>query len=158
MSSKVRGFLAFLAVLLMTGGGLSIQSASATGGGGNDKVTICHRTASETNPYVKITVDADSVDGDLGNDNGQGDHYLEHTGPVFPAVGADGKWGDIIPPIAGVHNGLNWTAEGQAIYYNADDNLSENIAGTPLSSSVYLAELVITRPAPASTPAANGSR
>jgi hypothetical protein len=48
------------------------------------KVTICHATASATNPYVKITVAQDSVDGDLANDHGRGDHYLEHTGPIGP--------------------------------------------------------------------------
>ncbi len=82
------------------------------------KVTICHRTAAENNPYVRITVDQDAVDGDLANDNGQGDHYLEHTGPVYPLRGEDGKWGDIIPAIENLHSGLNWDAAGQAIYNN----------------------------------------
>lgn len=74
------------------------------------KCVICHATASAGNPYTSNDVDESSIDG-VGN----GDHFLEHTGPIFPAVGQDGKWGDIIPPV-GEHNGLNWTEEGQAIY------------------------------------------
>src|SRR6185503_1075203 len=68
------------------------------------RVTICHRTNSVTNPYVKITVDEASVDGNEGNDNGQGDHLLEHLGPVFdannppPPPHNGDQWGDIIPP------------------------------------------------------------
>jgi LPXTG-motif cell wall-anchored protein len=62
------------------------------------KVTICHATASATNPYVQITVDADAV-------NGAG-HGQDHSGHA----------GDIIPPVAGVTSGQNWDATGQAIY------------------------------------------
>jgi hypothetical protein len=84
------------------------------------KVTICHRTNSVDNPYVRITVGQDAVDGDLGNDKGKGDHFLEHQGPVLdPARDTrnGGDWGDIIPPISGVHGGLNWI-DGRAIYDN----------------------------------------
>ncbi len=42
-----------------------------------------------------------------------------HTGPVFPAVGADGRWGDVIPPFDYDNGqqhfpGLNWPA-GSAV-------------------------------------------
>ncbi len=100
--------------------GLLITSGVSVAAAGPDhKVTICHRTNSIDNPYVRITVDQDAVDGDLGNDKGRGDHFLEHQGPVFdPARDTrnGGDWGDIIPPIDG-RPGLNWL-EGQAIYYN----------------------------------------
>ena len=81
-----------------------------------DKVTICHATASHTNPYVVLTVDESAVDGVAGNSGGVPDHYGEHVGPIGPV--ADGKWGDIIPPVAGYHFGLNWTGEGAAIWEN----------------------------------------
>lgn len=88
-----------------------------------DKVTICHATDAVNNPYVRLTVDADSADGDTANDNGQGDHS-EHTGPVATseAVAQQLKdlktaWGDIIPAHDN-YAGLNWDATGQAVYNN----------------------------------------
>src|SRR4051812_28188238 len=51
-----------------------------------DKVSYCHRTADILNPYVLHTTAVDSI-----VTQGHGGH----TGPVFPAVGPDGKWGDI---------------------------------------------------------------
>lgn len=92
-----------------------------------DKVEICHATSSASNPYNKIGVSISSVDGDTGNNNGQGDHYAEHTGPIFdPASNQSGDdWGDIIPPVAG-HDGRNWNAQGQAIYNNGDCEIPEN--------------------------------
>ena len=69
------------------------------------KWEICHATSSESNPYVRLNVAQDSVNGDGGNDNGQGDHYLQHED-------------DIIPPIPDIHNGLNWDSKGQAIWNN----------------------------------------
>ncbi len=84
-------------------------------GAGNAKVAICHATASVAHPYVRITVDQDSVDGDLSGRGGS-DHYGEHVGPIGPVDA--GTWGDIIPPIPGVHAGLNWDERGAAIFAN----------------------------------------
>lgn len=92
-------------------------AVAAPGGSGTAKIRICHRTNAVTNPYVSIEVAQSSVDGNGGNDKGQGDHYLNHLGPVWTSStpkGAD--WGDIIPPIPGVHDGRNWTVQGQAIW------------------------------------------
>ena len=106
-------------VITMAGGSPILASANGNGNGNNNtKTTICHRTASHSHPYVQITVDNSSVDGNTGNDNGKGDHYAEHKGPIGPV--SEGEWGDIIPPVAGDpgHNGLNWTDAGRAIYDN----------------------------------------
>jgi hypothetical protein len=103
-----------------------VRPANATQPDPLHQVTICHRTDSEVNPYVRITVDEASVDGDNGNDNGQGDHLLEHTGAVWagPDTPKEPKWGDIIPPfysdgstLTG-YPSLNWDAAGQAIFEN----------------------------------------
>ena len=74
--------------------GASASMASATSGDPH-KVTICHATASRSNPYVVITVDVASI----GDTSGHG----------RSGVNA----GDIIPPfdIAGVqYAGNNWDA------------------------------------------------
>jgi hypothetical protein len=86
----------------------------------DDKITLCHRTNSNINPYVQITVDTGAADGIAGNSGNQPDHFDEHQGPVWnPTLKAQKiEWGDIIPPIEGVHDGLNWTTEGQLIYNN----------------------------------------
>lgn len=90
------------------------------------KVTICHRTDSVTNPYVRETVSSSSVDGNSGNDNGKGDHLLEHTGPVFQkGFTHNDTWGDIIPSFDtkgksydSPQTSLNWNSAGQAIWNN----------------------------------------
>src|SRR3990167_2758899 len=69
----------------------------------HNDVTICHATGSHSNPYVKITVDDNAVNG-----TGSGDHNRDghHHGR------------DIIPPGSWDTDGRNWTAQGQAIWNN----------------------------------------
>jgi hypothetical protein len=75
----------------------------------NQSVVICERTTTIHNPYIRITVPAWQADGD---------HLVNHIGPVFNTNMNDGDtWGDIIPPTDG-NNGLNWNAEGQLLYNN----------------------------------------
>lgn len=84
------------------------NSASATRV--DNPITICHATASFTNPYVEITVDTSST-AFAGHEG--------HTGPIFDGV--DKGWGDIIPPTSddGTINvtPLNWPS-GQSILDN----------------------------------------
>ncbi len=99
-----------------------VVAAPSASGDPAPNVTICHRTNSNTNPYVQITVDESAVDG-LG---GGSDHLGAHTGPVWdPTLKAQHiKWGDIIPPFD-VNNDprpdptliANWP-EGQDIFDN----------------------------------------
>lgn len=109
-----------LAALVLAVASVGVASATPKN---SDNVTICHRTNSVTNPYVRETVDPDSADGNTSNDNGKGDHS-EHTGPVASTQAQaqalkDAKidWGDIIPPHDN-YGGLNWDAQGQAVYNN----------------------------------------
>ena len=102
-------------------GGVSAQIAAATATKPSDtndkKVTICHRTRSFTNPYVKETVNKSSiVDTGAANDKNKHDH---HNGPVFD--GETKPWGDIIPAFDygdGQHYAGKNIAAGQAILDN----------------------------------------
>ncbi len=120
-------------VIVMAFGLLALLPTSANhrdghGGGPQQdepQVTICHATNSATNPYTSLPVNQSAVDGIAGNSGSTPDHYGEHTGPLVTSEAEaealkDEKidWGDIIPPLAGVHEGRNWTTAGQAIYNN----------------------------------------
>jgi len=117
-----RRLLAWASVMTVAATFLTINATTATATPGDPhKVTICHRTNSPSNPYVRITVDVASVDANTGNDNGKGDHNAEHNGPVFdtsgntvystPRNGDD--WGDIIPPFwaDGSTTGAYWPSK-----------------------------------------------
>lgn len=90
------------------------------------KVTLCHATDADNNPYTRNTVSFNSI-ADADDVNGHGDH----TGPIWVAGdrAEKVKWGDIIPEYyypTGVpggstyhYTGMNWTTEGQAIWNNA---------------------------------------
>src|SRR5262245_7332852 len=110
-----QGILAVIVVAsaALAVGGIGIVSASAGGEPPNQKVTLCHATAAENNPYVEITVDENAIANVILGQNG----HATHTGPIFPAPG----WGDIIPAFnipPNSFNGLNNTPEGLAILEN----------------------------------------
>jgi hypothetical protein len=118
------------AALVLAGVVLALAAPALATPGGENPVTLCHATASASNPYVEITVDADSAGGQ-NQLNGQNGH-ASHAGPIFdPATNASGdNWGDVIPaysyvvaagPDAGTtitYDGMNLSAEGLAILGN----------------------------------------
>lgn len=119
--------IAIAAVAVAIGGmvGLTQTSTAEAKKAKPPKVTICHRTNAVNNPYVQLTVAQSAVDGVAGNSGSKPDHYGEHQGPLVTATAQAQalkdnkiKWGDIIPPVPGFHDGLNWTTEGQAVYNN----------------------------------------
>jgi LPXTG-motif cell wall-anchored protein len=94
--------------------GIASPGAHATPPNPEHKVTLCHRTDSYTNPYVRITVDVASVLHE-GHDS--------HDGPVFfPTIPKHEKWGDIIPPFnfgpRETYAGKNWTDTGMTVFNN----------------------------------------
>jgi hypothetical protein len=121
--STTKNFLSALAVALPAVGvsGMIALSAGTAGAdepipvptGIVDKVTICHATDSATNPYV---LNEPAADGDVSG-------HADHDGPLFVEglKGNEKEWGDIIPPFTydgGSVPGLNWSAEGMAIWAN----------------------------------------
>lgn len=69
----------------------SVTPGGAAPGTDTHKVTICHATNANNNPYVQITVDVASILNKHGHDG--------HDGPVWDASlkSQHIKWGDIIP-------------------------------------------------------------
>ena len=110
------------------------------------KVTICHRTASHTNPYVEITVSQNSIFNNGIVPNGHG----THTGPIFPNTGPDGKWGDIIPPFDG-YPGQNFTSQGQAILANHCKIPGPPTTTTPPTTTPPTSPATTRPPTPATT-------
>jgi hypothetical protein len=84
------------------------------------KVTICHRTHSETNPYVRITVDYNSVNKKSGHQGHDEIYAGEHVfNPGIYKRAKDKLWGDIIPADPSGLNRwqpLNMTTLGAQIY------------------------------------------
>jgi hypothetical protein len=82
------------------GGSPSPTPTPTPPGDDDQKITICHATGSETNPYVVITIALQGLNG-----HANANHQLSE---------------DIIPPNSGtiVPDGQNWTAEGQATFNN----------------------------------------
>ena len=91
----------------------TVGAASAWPTTDPNKISICHAASAINNPYQDNTVDKSAVDG-----LGQNDHS-HHDDPVLNSSMQQGDdWGDIIPPNEYDADGLNWTAEGQAIWNN----------------------------------------
>jgi hypothetical protein len=130
---SVGGVLALLGALLALTSVFDVGSGTSQAAAQEDKVTICHRTDAVKNPYVKITVASSAAD---AQPPAQGDHALEHQGPIASSEAVAQmlkdqhiEWGDIIPPHDNF-GGLNWTAQGQAIFRN-DCKVPEQPSKTP---------------------------
>lgn len=152
MNSTIRKRIVIIVAMVVTSvfGAQSHAMSVSAQGQPEPKVRICHATDSHSNPYTNPEVDQDAVDGDLGNDNGRGDHYMEHNGPTwFPGI-ADHSWGDVIPPIAGVHAGKNWDSNGQA-FWNNSCNIPLVVSPSP-SPSVEPTATPSAIPTPTPTP------
>jgi hypothetical protein len=101
------------------------------------KIEICHASSSNSNPYTDIIVSVNSVE-NAQTVSGHGDH----TGGIYPTP----NWGDIIPPFTYQtvsYPGMNWTAEGIAIWTNGCNPPAPTATPTPLATNT---------PTPTSTP------
>jgi hypothetical protein len=129
---KIKLILSMIASILILGVGSFISLNTSSAIKTSKKITICHATNAVTNPYVEVRVDIDAAD----NHDNRLDHQ-RHVGPIF----TDGltEWGDIIPPIEGNMDGLNWNEFGAAIYNNGckmDSDISQS-SGLGYSYNTY---------------------
>ena len=62
---KRQNIAAAVALLCACGTVASVMATPANAGGGRHKVGVCHRTASETNPYTFISVPKDEAEGHI---------------------------------------------------------------------------------------------
>lgn len=77
--------LAIACILAVVGLGAGI--ANATPGADNKQVTLCHATASETNPYVKITVSVMAF---------YNAGHIDHEGDIWEAFSYTTNKGDVV--------------------------------------------------------------
>lgn len=103
------------------------------------KVTICHATDAQTNPYVKITVSANAI----ANRQDFNGHGVQHEGGVWFKGIADHAWGDIIP--AFTTNGISYPGQnataGAAILKN-DCNIPAAVIVTEVPTDSHSGEPV----------------
>lgn len=127
----------------------------------SDKVTICHATDSQSNPYIT----------NQPNKSGDVSGHDDHNGVVWYQGIADHAWGDIIPPfeyqkctdkkdksdsVCETKNypGKNWNTAGQAIWNNNCNLVSSptpTSTPTPTATATSTATSTATATATATT-------
>lgn len=119
--------------------GVATSPALATppSGDNSHKVTICHATGSDKNPFVTITVDKASII------EGHGEHQDQRD--IIPAFTFENGKGDTVS-----FAGLNWTASGQAIFNNSCEVPAAIPTPTPTQTET-------PTPTPTTTPTQPGS-
>jgi hypothetical protein len=124
----------------LTVASLSISAPVYANGNSNagNKVTICHATGSKTNPYVRISPNANGVVAGHEAHQDQRDiipsfHYNDHgTNKTFP--------------------GQNWNSSGQAVYNNGCKPVSQPTV-TPGRGGGVNSSVPSSTPVAAATPA-----
>ena len=133
-SRKARNiFVVGALTLVSTIGGVVAANNAVSDPAPGQNLTICHRTNSNTNPYV---IESPNI-----NATGLHGGHITHTGPIWdPTLKSKHiKWGDIIPAFdytdkGGITQhfpGLNDDAEGAQILANGCNIPNTVVPGTP---------------------------
>lgn len=101
----------------------AVVSFASNGGDSHEKVTLCHATGSQSNPYVSVDVNISSA-GDAANAKG----HDSHADDIIPPYSYSGQDGSINYP------GKNWTAEGQDILNDGCKVVDDDNPVTPTPS------------------------
>lgn len=116
------------AFMLMLGMLVIPASALPSDHAGTGKVTLCHATASHTNPYVVITIDPAAIlrQGHDDHHEDKGDNTTDRPTVFGDHIEHGDRWDDVIPPFSydrssvprsldqyeGSYPGKNWPADG----------------------------------------------
>jgi hypothetical protein len=104
------GLLGVLGAVALATASWGVTTGIASAASDRETITICHASASNTNPYI---TENPAKDGDVSG-------HADHTGPIW-FDGITVTWGDIIPAFTfdgGSFPGLNADALGLAILAN----------------------------------------
>jgi hypothetical protein len=90
----------------------AIIGGGGGGGGGGDKVTICHATHSDTNPYVEITISVNALAAHRSHQDGE--DIIPAPAGGCPDEVAEGEGeGECIVPACGDGEGEGGEGEGE---------------------------------------------
>ena len=107
MAVGARRLVALVAAVFVVAG--IVLATVSVGAAPADKVTYCHADRNANQPYGPKALTT--------SENAAKKGHAGHTGPLVTSIAQaftikaqGGSWGDIIPPIPGLPNGLNWPA------------------------------------------------
>ena len=130
----------FTAIALM----FAFMPANATGSGGKEKVGVCHRTGSDSNPYVYIEVPKDEANGHITGDSKQ--HNQKVTWK------SDGTWNGVEHKAGDLKLDYYANEEDKVTKCGERSEVTPTPTPTPTSEPTSTPTSTPTEPTPTHTP------